>query len=133
MFRRARPILILLSVFALVLSSAGWSLAGVQGVAAGPHHGVGSQQEAHDGHAEHHGKAMSAGLGDCEQEATDCAADPSSPASATCCAMACHQVISATVDMLQPRVVLRAPSLRPLEAAAAHSEPSRLDRPPRHS
>lgn len=132
MSRRARPILILLSVFALVLSSAGWSSAGVQGAGAGGHHGAGSQQESHDDHAGHHGNAVHAGLADCEPEAADCA-DPSSSATTTCCAMACHQVIDATVQTLQPRVVLRAPSLRPREAVAAHSEPSRLDRPPRHS
>ena len=133
MSRRARPILILLSVFALILSSVGWSSAGVQGAGAGGHHGLGSQHEAHHDHAGHHGNAEHAGLGDCEPEPADCAADPSSSATTTCCAMACHQVIDATVQTLQPRVVIRAPSLRPREAVAAHSEPSRLDRPPRHS
>lgn len=133
MSRRARPLVILLSVLALVLSSAGWSVAGVQGAGVGGHHGAGSEHEAHDGHAGHHGNAVQAAPGDCEPEHEDCASEPPSSAATTCCAMACHQVIGATVLALQPRTVLRAPTLPPQKAAAVHSEPSRLDRPPRSS
>jgi hypothetical protein len=149
MARLLNQLLGIITAVALVVSSAGWSMASVQARLDGPamhHHGGGnqaphggeSQASAHDhgvsnddvGH-DHHG-TKTADVSLCSPIGSPCgSAVPSDEDSSSCCAMACHVAVPtawATVSVvrLARRVTI---------ALATYDVPrdrqTRLERPPR--
>jgi hypothetical protein len=155
MARLLHQLLGIITALALVVSSAGWSMASVQARLDGPamhHHaggnqdagvnqepdGGGSRASARDhgvpndavGHGHHRTKAADAGL--CSPTGSDCgSAVPSDGDASSCCAMACHVAVPtgwATVSIVR---LARRVRVALATYDVARDRQTRLERPPR--
>ena len=141
MARLVHQLIGIATALALVVSSAGWSMASVRagldgpamhhsavaGGDAGHHHAVAGAHASHDNHAVDPTKA-----GLCDPAPSDCgSAVPADEDASSCCAMACHVAVPTSSLGI---AVVRHPTRLAL-ALPAHGLPwnreTRLERPPR--
>ena len=139
MARIVHQLIALATALALVVSSAGWSMASVTGSLGAPapsmHHHAGMQEASPhehghppgEGHGHHglkaaHGATCASSTLECEQSAAD---------EASCCAMACHVAVPAGWSA---GLIVRLPKREPAVTTAyvvPRSPQFRLERPPR--